>query len=61
MVLRIGKGDGTTVVGRCAGRVPPRKPLNIKQMEPGVGVEPTAYALQVRCSTTELTRRGLSA
>ena len=30
-------------------------------MEPGVGVEPTAYALQVHCSTTELTRRGLLA
>ena len=30
-----------------------------QDMEPGVGVEPTAYALQVRCSTTELTRRGL--
>ena len=25
-------------------------------MEPGVGIEPTTYALQVRCSTTELTR-----
>ncbi len=27
-------------------------------MEPGVGIEPTTYALQVRCSTTELTRQG---
>ena len=28
------------------------------RMEPGVGIEPTTYALQVRCSTTELTRQG---
>ena len=25
-------------------------------LEPGVGIEPTACALQVRCSTTELPR-----
>ena len=29
-----------------------------QHMEPGVGIEPTTYALQVRCSTTELTRQG---
>ena len=27
-----------------------------KQLEPGVGIEPTTYALRVRCSTTELSR-----
>ena len=39
--------------GKQAGRRP-----WIGRMEPGVGIEPTTYALQVRCSTTELTRQG---
>ncbi len=30
-------------------------------LEPGVGIEPTTYALRVRCSATELPRRALHA
>ncbi len=45
--------------GAMQGSCIPTKPL--LAMEPGVGIEPTTYALQVRCSTTELTRRGSTA
>ena len=39
------------------GKQERRRPVR-ERMEPGVGIEPTTYALQVRCSTTELTRQG---
>ncbi|KKU05628.1 MAG: hypothetical protein UX09_C0067G0015 [Candidatus Uhrbacteria bacterium GW2011_GWE2_45_35] len=34
------------------------KPHQNKLLEPMVGIEPTTYGLQNRCSTTELHRRG---
>ncbi len=31
---------------------------NKRKVEPRMGIEPTTYALRVRCSTPELSRRG---
>ncbi len=68
-VLREEIGDDHTVVAGCAqGYDTPQTPIkqgfSVRKhgeqsiLEPGVGIEPTTYALQVRCSTTELTRQG---